>query len=75
MYFKYIKGLKKNKNDLVWIMIYRIIFMEEVVVIIVVGNFGIFVVIERYVGFESFYNELILVNMVKLVIRIVGYRI
>lgn len=46
--------------------------MEEVVVIIVVGNFGIFVVIERYVGFESFYNELILV---KLVIRIVGYRI
>lgn len=72
MYFKYIKGLKKNKNDLVWIMIYRIIFMEEVVVIIVVGNFGIFVVIERYVGIESFYNEL---NLVNLVIRIEGYRI
>lgn len=46
--------------------------MEEVVVIIVVGNFGIFVVIERYVGIESFYNELILV---KLGIRIVDYRI
>lgn len=46
--------------------------MEEVVVIIVVGNFGIFVVIERYVWFESFYNELILVNWV---IRIEGYRI
>lgn len=37
--------------------------MEEVVAITVVGNSGILVVIERYVGIESLYNELISVNL------------
>lgn len=36
--------------------------MEEVVAITVVGNSGILVVIERYVGLASLYNELISVN-------------
>lgn len=36
--------------------------MEEVVAITVVGNSGILVVIERYVGVASLYNELISVN-------------
>lgn len=49
--------------------------MEEVVAITVVGNSGILVVIERYVGLESLYNELISVNMVKLATRTAGYRI
>lgn len=49
--------------------------MEEVVAITVVGNSGILVVIERYVGIESLYNELISVNMVKLATRTAGYRI
>lgn len=49
--------------------------MEEVVAITVVGNSGIPVVIERYVGLESLYNELISVNMVKLATRTAGYRI
>lgn len=57
MHLKYIKGLKK-KPDLAWTMIYRTTFMEEVVAITVVGNSGILVVIERYVGLESLYNEL-----------------
>lgn len=37
--------------------------MEEVVAITVVGNSGILVVIERYVGIESLYNDLISVNL------------
>lgn len=49
--------------------------MEEVVAITVVGNSGILVVIEMYVGIESLYNELISVNMVKLATRTAGYRI
>lgn len=40
--------------------------MEEVVAITVVGNSGILVVIERYVGLESLYNELISVNLATL---------
>lgn len=46
--------------------------MEEVVAITVVGNSGILVVIERYVGLESLYNELISVNLAT---RTEGYRI
>lgn len=46
--------------------------MEEVVAITVVGNSGILVVIERYVGLESLYNDLI---SVKLGTRTAGYRI
>lgn len=46
--------------------------MEEVVAITVVGNSGILVVIERYVGIESLYNEL---NSVNLATRTEGYRI
>lgn len=46
--------------------------MEEVVAITVVGNSGILVVIERYVGIESLYNELISVNLAT---RTAGYRI
>lgn len=46
--------------------------MEEVVAITVVGNSGILVVIERYVGLESLYNELISVNWAT---RTEGYRI
>lgn len=46
--------------------------MEEVVAITVVGNSGILVVIERYVGLESLYNELI---SVKLGTRTADYRI
>lgn len=53
-------------------MIYRTTFMEEVVAITVVGNSGILVVIERYVGLESLYNELISVNWAT---RTEGYRI
>lgn len=40
--------------------------MEEVVAITVVGNSGILVVIERYVGLESLYNELISVILATL---------
>lgn len=47
-------------------MIYRITFMEEVVAITVVGNSGILVVIERYVGLASLYNELISVNAARM---------
>lgn len=44
-------------------MIYRITFMEEAVAITVVGNSGILVVIERYVGPASLYNESISFNL------------